>query len=264
MLTMGKHVTHWKETVHDGLVTIDHTFKTLPESYEDELKMFKLQMTHEMKLSGLNYVGKDECKLSDHVILWLYRVRKEKRRDEKGQIVASPDVTHRTYFIGSVALNMIELLKCSINSASNKLFHVRHNFMATHVICTVKEEKDATKKLIVQQNIDFLTKQSQVYQEMQEELKKFDVANKLRPDEALVGPAANQRMFSNCGVDFVDDVEECRILSILTDEKYNERNKLVKQLKEFPFHPSPLRNLAEINELVQLEQVRREVYSGLP
>jgi hypothetical protein len=252
MLTMGKHVKFWEGPVIDGCISINHTFEGLSNTYEDELHMFESPPTHEMKMAGLNYVDPNAYKLSDHVILWLYRVREELAQGESSR----DDVTRRTYFIGSVALNTIELLKCSIDSNAPKVFQVKHNFASTHVTCTIDPETDAASIEAVQKNIAFLDSLSNEYQTLETELHEFDVENKLRKEDVQrSGPAADQMETHVSGIDFVDDVDEARILSIVTDELYMERKKIVEKLRSHRFRPSPLRNLAEINELVQLEQV---------
>jgi hypothetical protein len=256
-MTMGKHTTMWDGEVTDGCINIQHTFKQAKVSYEDELTMFTKPITHEMQLAALNYPDPTKWKLSDHVILWLYRVRIEKPRQE-GRLIdtLSHDNTRQTYFIGSVALNTAEFLKCSIESAKNRVFQVKHNFIATHVTCTVCLEENADKKKIVQNNIDFLAKMTTEYTEMETKLREFDVKNHLRDDLKVDnGPAADQQGTANYGLDFVDDIDESRILSKLDIEQYAAREVLVTKLKDFRFRPSPLRHLAEINELVQLEQV---------
>ena len=258
MMTMGKHLNFCQVKVNDGCIAIDHTFAAAKESYEDEFNLFsdKHPMTHEMTLAGLNYVEKGQCQLSDHVILWLYRVREEGEKSEKRRIDAlSKDATRRTYFIGSVALNTVELLKCSLDPKANKVFQIRHNYTSTHVTCTVRDAPVGTREK-VSKNIALLEGLTDAYNALQNDLTTFDISKDIRKAVIDPGPAADQRTTFQHGFDFIDEMDESRILSILTPADLNTRMVKVSALKKFSFRPSPLRHLAEINELVQLEQVK--------
>ena len=108
ILTMGKHLTCAQAQIKDGVLKIDHTFQAIgKDTYEDELELYSKPTTHEMRLAGLNYTDANDFTLSDHVILWLYRVRDENTntlsQKRRWNTMPGEDPTLQTYFIGSVA-----------------------------------------------------------------------------------------------------------------------------------------------------------------
>jgi hypothetical protein len=183
LITMGKHMTHWEGKIKDGMLSVDnHTFKPIPrgDSYEDELGVNDLMKeknqvppTNEMVESGLDFAGVDHAKISDYVILWLYKTHLERKilpkssnptkfaswQSTSGTKRKAPsqtteeDPVNRVYFVGAVALSLLELMKASIATGKPASFHVQHNFVSTSVRCTVVPETNHSTQVITKTEV---------------------------------------------------------------------------------------------------------------
>lgn len=148
LLTMGSHMTHWEGYISNGTIDIECTFKELAqgENYDDELGLSSMgSQTHEMTRNHLLFKSKglNENKLSDHCILWIYRVVEQDQFKAHRQVGVEQnnmnyDKVRRVYLIGAVALDLELLIAVSIGlysqetgESSNNTFEVHHNLAET-------------------------------------------------------------------------------------------------------------------------------------
>lgn len=256
LITMGKHASFQEIETSDGFLKFDHTFKQrgIDESYENEFQMNKNDQTIEMMEAGLDFNHRKALQMSDHIILWLYHVRQEsavveekyeRPRAEPQQ--TEKDKTHRTYFIGAVALNLVELLKATKLDADGAkplpCFEVKHNFCNSSVKCEVhrSSEEDMVYTTSSIKKLEELIKKHTDFQEM---LYKFDVENKLRPPLQKIAVVLDK-----------EDPLFKKKLATMDGSVRKKRMEIQNKIDDMDFKSSPLKYMAEINELVQLEQV---------
>jgi hypothetical protein len=136
LLTMGSKLRHFETKIVNGVIKVNHTFVPITETYENELEL--KTTTDDMRNAGIDY--SENYSMTDHLILWLYRVRVEKPTGKDGVVSNETDCPNRTYLIGSVALNTSQLLNAatiSTEPSPRPSFVVKHNFMDTSIICEV-------------------------------------------------------------------------------------------------------------------------------
>jgi hypothetical protein len=249
LLTMGKHLKHYEGSVTpEGLLSIrHHTFSEweAKETYENELEL--KAVTNAMELGGLSLPGLT-C-MSDHVILWLYHTRLEKLYPE----MPDEDCPRRVYLVGAVALDAVALLEASLSpEAVRPTFVVRHNFAHTSVNCTVLAIKSSSNNTSVT-TLKTLRKE---YSDAATNLHKFQVENHLKHENMDSSIAVGtSTVGSTAG----------KLLSLLdlSEDGQKEHGILENAIKMLRFVPSPLKRLAEVNEMVQLQQsvLRTKLYS---
>jgi hypothetical protein len=233
LVTMGRDHTHCEAWVENGQVMINHTFTPITNTYEDELDLSSVKATNAMISAGLNY--NREQVISDHIIIWLYRVR-----NDLG--------TSRTYLIGAVAVNTLSLLKASDTDAEARAgFIVRHNFVEASIHCEVQKWTGAGNN---SETIKYLTDTKTAYDTADMKLRMFDEKNGLRKKMSKAEKVSVD-IFTES-----NSIDEGFLKSPLTLTKDLQENRvlLLEKIRMLKFRPSPLKNLAEINELVLLEQ----------
>jgi hypothetical protein len=246
--TMGRELDFWQGEVKDGVVEISHVFRKRTEStYEDELGLKGVPSTNEMKTAGLDYQRR--ATTTDHVILWLYRIRKDKGKIIPGESNAGRDYPHRTYLVGAVALNLNQLLKASVAVLQTRpSFVVKHNFSHTSVTCEVQYIADIGKQGVNRESIRQLDDKLEDYQKKDGALVSFDELHHLREPKLTHGDIVIDVGAKELGGRVIQSV------TTLGPDEQSERSALQAALDAMTFRPSPLKNLAEVNELVQLEQ----------
>ena len=232
LITMGGRIHHYEENIVDGVLRVDHHFQPLNDSLE---KSYYNQMhypdegepTNDMRMAGLDYNAPEDYKIKSHVIVWLYKRHWEDQLNKgKGWQKLDPS---------------------KMPSGDTEGHMARRCYLIGSTVLDLQRLMDVNIKLNSGDEVDTPT--------------------------------------FNCKHNFCDTHSKCKLVKhngFEVEEQQGQLHMLIKGLEKYineekdtnekdgsykkpdhsnnPFMVSPLANLANVNEIVKLQQGLMKTY----